>query len=56
MAVNKSAANQGKATHHNKPQAKVSNYKAITTPESRHPSTHSYGVGGAMGMLKKVHK
>ena len=56
MAVNRSDANKGKATHHNKPQAKVSGYKAITTPESRHPTTHSYGVSGAMSRLKKVHK
>lgn len=53
MAVSKSAANQGKKTHHNKPDSKLSGQKYIVKPESRELGT-KMSVAAAQAFVNKT--
>ena len=54
MALHKGKANQGKSTHKDGATSKMSGHKHVTKPESRHPTTHNYSVGGAESQIRKV--
>lgn len=44
-----------KAPTYQKPTSKLSQHKSLTTPESRSPNTHKYGVASADAKIKKAH-
>lgn len=54
MALHKGKANQGKAIHKSTPTSKLASHAHVTKPESRHPTTHNYSVGGAESQIRKV--
>lgn len=55
MGLKSSPASKGQKTHKHGASSSLAKHKHVTKPESRHGTSHKYGVSQAESMIRKAH-